>query len=77
MAEGENGNRRLYALVLENPRLLSDILRDAKRGEVVIRGIVVFVEATPQKAGGYSQRGAAVLRLERFALNLTLSVLLG
>ncbi len=75
MAEGSG--KRLYALVLEDPRLLQDILRDARRGEISIRGVVAFVEATPQKAGGYTQKGIVVMRLERLALNLTLSVLLG
>ncbi len=50
MAEGSE--KRLYALVLEDPRLLGDLLRDARRGELTIRGIVVFAEMSPQKAGG-------------------------
>ncbi len=67
--------KRLYAVVLTSPSLLRDIISDAKKGEIVIRGVVVFAEMSPQKAGGYTQRGALVYRVERLALTLTLMLL--
>ena len=68
--------RRLYALVLEDSDfdLLRRLLSEARRGEIQIRGIVVFVEATPQKVGGYSKRGVAVYRVEQFTLSLALGL---
>ena len=66
--------RRLYALVFEDSDLLRRLLAEARRGEITIRGIVVFVEATPQKAGGFSKRGVTVLRVEQLSLSLTLGL---
>ena len=66
--------RRLYALVLEDLDLLRRLIAEARRGEVVIRGIVVFAEMSPQKAGGYSKRGVTVLRVEQLSLILTLGL---
>ncbi len=41
----------------------------------MVRRIMVFADMSPRKAGGYTQKGAMAVRLERLALNPTFSLL--